>query len=113
MKIKQTAPENTSAIGNAHQQAPSPPTFARIKAAGSSTISCLSTDTARLRNPCPSAWNTEDATTENPAIKKLRLMIRRAGIPIASMSSDALKIPRSAPGKSWNTANPASIMHTP
>ena len=87
--------------------------FARIKAAGSNTNSCRSTDTARLKKPCPSAWNTEDATTLNPAIKKLRLMIRSAGIPISFIETEALKISSRFPGNNWNTANPASMMHTP
>ncbi len=57
-------------MGKDHQQAPRPPAFDRINAAGSSTTSWRSTDTARLKKPCPSARNTEDATTENPCDQK-------------------------------------------
>ena len=96
----------SSAIGNAHHTAWSPPSLARINAAGSSTTSCLATDTTRLYTPFPSAWNTEPAMMQNHAIRKWNPMMRSAGTPMASISSDASNMPSSTPGIVSNTINP-------
>ncbi len=46
---------------------------------------------------------------QKPAKIKLRLMVRKATFPIASMLSLALKIERSCVGNSWKTKNPSNI----
>ena len=49
----------------------------------------------KLITPCPKACITEIMIISKPARRKERLMIRRAGMPMASICSDALKMPRS------------------
>ena len=44
--------------------------------------------------PWPMAWNREEQAMPKPAKIKLREMILRAGTPISSMESEALKIIR-------------------
>ena len=63
-----------------------------------------------LRTPLPNAWKVEEDTTQKPANTKLTQMVRRAGMPMASISSEALKRLRSWPGKSSATARPTSMM---
>ena len=100
----------TSAIGKDHHTRFSTRNRDRMYAAGSSTTSWRISENIRLRNPCPSAWNAEEETTQKPAKVKLRLMIRSAGIPMASMSSEASNSRSRSLGISWNTASPISIM---
>ena len=90
----------------------SPPTLERMNATGSSTTSCLRTEIQRLSMPWARAWKTEEQTMQKPARRKLKLMVLRAGIPISSMLSEALKIASSLSGKSWNTAKPINMMET-
>ena len=47
-----------------------------------------------------------------PANRKLRLMIRRAGTPMASMFSSAWNIMSRSRVNSWNTTRPMSMMPT-
>ena len=52
-----------------------------------------------LSSPFPRAWNTEEATMVKPPTKKHRLKVRRAGTPMASISSEAWNTPSSWTGK--------------
>ena len=106
INIDDTQNDISSAIGNAHHTAWSPPSLARRNATGSSTTSCLATDTTMLYTPFPSAWNTEPAMMQNHAIKKCTPMMRSAGTPMASISSDASNMPSSTAGTVSNTINP-------
>ena len=99
-------------MGIDHHTADNPPTFARIAAAGRMIKSCLVAEMIRLYTPFPNAWNTEPTIIQNPANRKLRHMILSAGTPIASISLDALNIPKSCAGKIMNSASPRSIMTT-
>ena len=99
-------------MGKAHHTAFTWPSWDSRKAAGISTTSWRMTDTHSARTPRPSAWNSEEQTTENPAMRKCSEMMRSAGTPMVSISSLALKMPSSLSGKSWATAKPASMMET-
>ena len=99
-------------MGMDHHTADNPPTFARMAAAGRMIRSCLVAEMIRLYTPFPKAWNTDPTMMQKPANRKLRQMILSAGIPIASISLDALNIPRSCAGKIMNNARPRSIMIT-
>ena len=54
----------------------------------------------------------EPMTMQNPAKKKLMLMIRRAGTPMAIMFSEALKMPSRVSGMVQNPIMPAIISAT-
>ena len=69
-------------------------------------------ETIMLSTPWPNAWNTDPETIPKPAKIKQVQMIRRAGTPMASISSEASKSPRSWAGNNSATASPASITHT-
>ena len=58
------------------------------------------------------AWHTEPAMMQKPASKKEMLMIRRAGTPMAVISSDASTSASSAAGQVWKRAKPATMMAT-
>ena len=58
----------------------------------------------------PMAWNTEPAMMQKPASRKEKLMIRRAGSPMASMVSDASNRPSSVEGNSWKMVKPTTMM---
>ena len=49
---------------------------------------------------------------QTPANEKLRLIILSAGIPILSISSDALNSAKSLSGITWNSVKPISISAT-
>ena len=53
-----------------------------------------------LSRPLPRAWKVEEQMMLKPAKTKHRLMMRRAGTPMASMSADASNKPRISAGKS-------------
>lgn len=97
-KNKLIAKDINSAIGKAHHTKCNPPNFASKYAAGSKTTSCLAIDTNILYTPFPSAWKVEEQMIQNPAKIKLTLIMRSAGIPIVSISPDALKKPSKIPG---------------
>ena len=62
--------------------------------------------------PWPMAWNREEQAMPKPAKIKLREMILRAGTPISSMESEALKIIRRFSAARLNSRRPAIIMET-
>ena len=65
---------------------------------GRSAISCLPTDTHKVKKPFPKAWNTEPATMQKPAKIKLKLIYLKALTPILSISSEALNRANSLSG---------------
>ena len=69
-------------------------------------------DTTILYTPLPSAWNTEPQTIQKPANRKLILIIRSAGMPIASMVSEASNEENNCAGNTWNTTRPTAIRAT-
>ena len=102
-------------MGKAHQTAARPLARESRKATGSRTISWRTTDTSRLRTPCPSAWNTEEHTMEYPANRKLREMIRRAGMPMVSRSPESFSDRNRSSriwGASWKASRPANMIVT-
>ena len=66
----------------------------------------------KLYTPFPSAWNMELEMIQKPAKTKLKLIVLRAGIPIASIVSDASNSESNVAGNNWNTATPTNIMLT-
>ena len=90
--------EAISAMGNANHTKLRLPICASNQAAGIRTMSCLPTETASEYTPLEKAWNTEPITIHSPAIGKDKLIIRRAGIPIAFISGEELKRPNKAVG---------------
>ena len=99
-------------MGNAHHTALIFPVLDRRYATGSSTISCLAIETIMLYTPFPSAWNTDPVTIQKPAKAKLKLIVRSAGTPIASIVSEASNIIKSWLGKIWNTTIPTAMIAT-
>ena len=88
-----------SAMGKAHHTISRFPVFDNKYATGSNTTNCLPTDTIKLINPLPNAWNMEPTTMQYPANIKLKLIVLSAGTPILIMSLDALKSPNNSLGK--------------
>ena len=70
---------------------------------------CRKIEISMLWIPRPSAWNTEERTMVMPPKRKLQLRVRKAGMPMPSISSEAWKIPRSRSGMNWNRIT-ATIM---
>ena len=99
-------------MGKAHQTSPTCPLRESSHAAGRRTTSCRIMDTSILSTPLPRAWKVAETTTENPAKRKLRLIIRRAGTPMASISSEALKSWRMGTVANWSTSRQATIYPT-
>ena len=60
--------------------------------------------------PSPSAWNTLENTMATPAKQKLTEMMRRAGMPMESIVSDALNRLSSGPGATWKITVPSAMM---
>ena len=58
----------------------------------------------------PNAWNTEDNVIATAAPKKLGAIVRKAGIPILSISSEALNISNKYFGNNSKANVPKSIM---
>ena len=57
------------------------------------------TEQSRLYTPCPVPWNKVPVMMPKAAGRKQRLMMRRAGIPMASISVDASNIRSSCFGR--------------
>ena len=55
------------------------------------------------------AWQTEPATMQKPANRKLMLISRRAGTPMASIAAEGRNMPSSVSGISWNSTKPSIV----
>ena len=111
-KMELRVKDISSAMGKDSQTRSRLPVRERSHAAGSSTTSWRQTETVRLYMGLPMAWQTDPAMMQNPARGKWMPMIRRAGLPMASMSGEASKRESSVPGTSSNSAKPTAMMHT-
>lgn len=100
----------SSAMTKDHHTIFTLPVLLSSQAAGSRTTSWRQTEMIRLNMPLPSAWKVEDRMMLMPASRKWKQMMRRAGLPMASMASLAENRPSSLSGRNWNSRKPTSMM---
>ena len=67
-------------------------------------------ETIILLKPLPTAWNKVENSMPSAAGKKHRLMVRRAGTPLSSIFSEALKICRKTSGIAQNSTTPIAMI---
>ena len=88
------------------------PVFASSQAAGIRTTICRQTETMSEFMLLENAWKIDPITMPQAASGKFSEMMRSAGTPSVSMSSDALKKPSSCVGNRWKHRVPMSMIET-
>ena len=92
----------SSAIGNAHQTFPIVPVKDKSQAAGSKKINWRTKLIIIEWMPLPNAWKIEPRIIQIAAIGKWMAIIRKALVPIESISSEASKSFKTFNSASWS-----------